>query len=132
MCLQYIIIRFTPSSFSDISLLPLLRTISHVLLFYFYTYTKLTHHIHPPTLSPFNLLPPTGTHFQTEPILPFCLSIFYKYIDYSTGLNLGISHMYMLYFNQINLLYYLLFLYCPAAIIQELSVQFVTHLHTQI
>jgi hypothetical protein len=53
---------------------------------------------------------PTGTHLWTGPVLPSCSSFFKVSIDCSRGFHLDISDMYVSYFNQINSLYYSLFI----------------------
>jgi hypothetical protein len=66
-CLQYILVKFTLSSF--LFPLPLHRIVSAGLIFPFaYMSTQFFHHI--TLLNPFLVL--TGTKSQTEPVLPSC------------------------------------------------------------
>jgi hypothetical protein len=116
MCLQCILIRFTPSLILFLHLLPHLRMISiGFIVLFSYVYT-----VHWPYLPSFNLFlfpSSTGFHPWTGPVLPSCPSFFKVHIDFSSGFHLDIAHMYILYSNQINPLYHLLFLYHPASLL---------------
>jgi hypothetical protein len=74
---------------------------------------------------------PTDNHPWTGPILCSWPSFLFVYIDCSRGFCCGISHMYILYFNQINFLCYTL--YHPAPLLfKRFQCISLFYLHTQV
>jgi hypothetical protein len=106
MYLQCILISFTPPSFPS----PLHRTISTISLSTVIHVYKV-HWQYSLSFTLFALFAPSGTHPGTGLILPSYPSFFKMYVDCSKVVCLGISHRYILYFKQVNLLYYLPFFY---------------------
>jgi hypothetical protein len=88
-------------------------------LFYFHTHIQSTSTIftllHPLNLSPSHIH--TGTHLWTGPVSPSCPSFFKCVLTVQGGFTL-VFHTYVHHsFNQINPLFYLLFLYHPAPLL---------------
>jgi hypothetical protein len=121
MCLQCILIRFTSSI-----ILPHPSSLLHTTVFFVlfsYTYAKYIYHIYPFTLSVYPL--PSLWYSPSEKTCFIFLS-FILYVDILTVQEVFTSHtctshMYILSFNQITPLYYLLFLYCPTPLVLNAS-----------
>jgi hypothetical protein len=103
LCLQCILVWFTPSIILLHSPSLFLKNLTVFIILFPYLGTKYIHHLSPSSPSTFAPLPPTGTHKTCFTFLPF---IFEVYNDCSMGFHLGISHVYILYLSQINTLYY--------------------------
>jgi hypothetical protein len=108
-CVLTVYLGFTPPSLSFIPTIPFLEQF-HCLFVYTCTY-KVYRLYSPSSSSPFIVLHPAGTN---PPITCFSVLHFLKYILNVQGSFAMVSHMHMLYFNQINPLYCLFFLCCPA------------------
>jgi hypothetical protein len=117
-----------------LSLIPpptILRTISVSFMFYFHVGIQST-----PTI--FTLLQPMFTLPPCTAVIPWSGPVYlpvhhlFQCIDCSRGFHLGISHMYVLYFNQINPNDYLLFLYCflPYCSTAFRAFHYITFTHT--
>jgi hypothetical protein len=79
-------------------------------------YTKYINRICPPSPSSFTFLSPQLVLTLGQDLFYFLILHFFKVcIDCLRGFHISISHIYILYFNQINLFYY--FLYCPAPLL---------------
>jgi hypothetical protein len=101
MSLQYILIKFTPPSFSLIPS-PTPSKFQQASLLYFHNkYKNIIHHFRSPSLSPYAFPPHTLVSIPRKDLsyLPV-LQFFKLYVDSSRGFHLGISDLYVLYFNQ--------------------------------
>jgi hypothetical protein len=117
MCLQCILIRFTPSIiFPHPHFYLFLEQFQQVHCSIFMPLCKV-HLPYSPTFTLSIMLPlPTGTYPQTRPVLLSCPSFFNVYIDWSRGVAL-IFHTCTSYLNRINLFHYLLLLYLPGPLL---------------
>jgi hypothetical protein len=123
MCLEYILIRLTPSIIlPHSSLSHFLGQFQQVSLFYFQTWIQNTSTIFTllnPFLMPFHWYAPLErTCFTFFPVFHFLK----LYIDRPRGVHIGISNMYISCFNQINPLILTLCLSLCSPIIQQLTV----------
>jgi hypothetical protein len=86
------------------SLIPLLRTIpAGFIILFSYMSTKYIHYIYPSSPFPYIFPPPPGAHSYKGPVFLSVLYFFLICVDSSREFCLGISDIYILYFNQINL-----------------------------